>query len=324
MRVAKTRIIPLLVRRDACAPLHYLRLRAIALALRVKVASQHLIDVASTPPHEEGNSCRACSAFARKGIICFIALILCSAAAFAQDPPAGVLADIGIDQKLNAQIPMDLMFRDEAGRDVRIGNYFDHKPVILSLVYYECPMLCSMTLNGLVKSLRPLSFTVGNEFEVVTVSFDPSEKPDLAAAKKSGYMKDYGRPGAGSGWHFLTGSADSIRRLTDAAGYRYKWDEYTKQWAHVSAILILTPDGRVSQYLYGIEFSAKDVRLSLVQASQNKIGTIIDRALLYCYHYNPDTGKYGLVIMNAVRLAGLATVAALALFIAINIRRETA
>jgi protein SCO1/2 len=256
-------------------------------------------------------------------IVSAIALILWGGAAFAQDPPAGVLADIGIDQKLNAPIPMDLMFRDELGRDVRIGEFFHHKPVILSLVYYECPMLCSMTLNGLVKSFRPLSFTVGNEFEVLTVSFDANEKPDLAAAKKSGYVKDYGRPGAASGWHFLTGSADSIHRLTEAVGYRYKWDEYTKQWAHVSAILVLTPDGRVSQYLYGIEFSARDVRLSLVQASQNKIGTIIDRALLYCYHYNPETGRYGLVIMNTVRLAGLATVAALALFIAVNVRRET-
>lgn len=255
---------------------------------------------------------------------CVIALILWSATAFAQDPPAGVLAEIGIDQKLNAPIPMNLLFRDESGTDVRIGEFFHGKPVILSLVYYECPMLCSMTLNGLVKSLRPLTFTIGKEFEVVTVSFDPSEKPDLAAAKKSVYVQDYGRPGAGSGWHFLTGSADSIHRLTEAVGYRYQWDEYTKQWAHVSAILVLTPEGKVSQYLYGIEFSARDVRLSLIQASQNKIGTLVDRVLLYCYHYNPETGRYGLVIMNMVRMASLATVAALALFIAISVRRETA
>lgn len=257
-------------------------------------------------------------------LISTLALIFSSATAFAQDPPAGVLAEIGIDQKLNAPIPMNLLFRDESGTDVRIGEFFHGKPVILSLVYYECPMLCSMTLNGLVKSLRPLTFTIGKEFEVVTVSFDPSEKPDLAAAKKSVYVQDYGRPGAGSGWHFLTGSADSIHRLTEAVGYRYQWDEYTKQWAHVSAILVLTPEGKVSQYLYGIEFSARDVRLSLIQASQNKIGTLVDRVLLYCYHYNPETGRYGLVIMNMVRMASLATVAALALFIAISVRRETA
>jgi len=253
-----------------------------------------------------------------------IALILSGTPAFAQDPPTGVLGEIGIDQKLNSPIPMNLLFRDESGAPVRIGEFFHGKPVLLSLVYYECPMLCSMTLNGLVKSLRPLTFTPGNEFEVVTVSFDPNEKPDLAAAKKSVYVQDYGRPGAQAGWHFLTGSADSIHRLTDAVGYRYQWDQYTKQWAHVSAILVLTPDGRVSQYLYGIEFSARDVRLSLIQASQNKIGTLVDRVLLYCYHYNPETGRYGLVIMNVVRMASLATLAALALFIAVSVRRETA
>ena len=256
-------------------------------------------------------------------LISTLILIFSTAPAFAQDPPAGVLAQIGIDQKLNAPIPMNLLFRDESGADVRIGEFFHGKPVILSLVYYECPMLCSMTLNGLVKSLRPLAFTVGNEFEVLTVSFDPHERPELAAAKKSGYLQDYGRPRADSGWHFLTGSADSIHGLTDAVGYRYQWDEYTKQWAHVSAILVLTPEGRVSQYLYGIEFSARDVRLSLVQASQNKIGTLVDRVLLYCYHYNPETGRYGLVIMSMVRMASLATLAALVLFVAISVRRET-
>jgi len=257
-------------------------------------------------------------------LISTLILIFSTAPAFAQDPPAGVLAQIGIDQKLNAPIPMNLSFRDESGTDVRIGEFFHGKPVILSLVYYECPMLCSMTLNGLVKSLRPLTFTIGNEFEVVTLSFDPNEKPALAAAKKSVYVEDYGRPGARSGWHFLTGSEDSIHRLTESVGYRYQWDEYTRQWAHVSAILVLTPDGRVSQYLYGIEFSARDVRLSLIQASQNKIGTLVDRVLLYCYHYNPETGRYGLVIMNTVRMASLAAVAVLALFIVISVRRETA
>ena len=251
-------------------------------------------------------------------------LLLLGGTALAQDPPAGVLGEIGVDQKLNAPIPKDLLFKDESGRDVRIGDFFHGKPVILTLVYYECPMLCSMTLNGLVKSLRPLAFTIGDEFEVVTVSFDPNEKPELATAKKDVYVNDYGRASAASGWHFLTGTADSIHRLTDAVGYRYKRDEYTKQWAHVSAILILTPDGRVSQYLYGIEFSGRDLRLSLVQASQNKIGTLVDRVLLYCYHYYPETGRYGLAIMNTVRLASLATVAALVLFIMISRRRETA
>jgi protein SCO1/2 len=240
----------------------------------------------------------------------------------AQDPPAGILNEIGVDQKLNAPVPLQLTFKDESGNDVKLAELLRGKPVILSLVYYECPMLCSMTLNGLVKSLRPLAFNVGEDFEVVTISFDPSEKPDLAAAKKNVYIKDYGRAGAEKGWHFLTGSSDSIEALTQAVGYRYKWDAATKQWAHVSAIVILTPDGRVSQYLYGIEFSSRDLRLSLVQASQNKIGTLVDRILLYCYHYNPETGKYGIVIMNTVRLASVATVLALAAFIVISRRRE--
>ena len=240
----------------------------------------------------------------------------------AQDPPAGVLTQIGVDQKLNAAVPQDLRFKDELGRDVQLRDLFKGKPLILSLVYYECPMLCSMTLNGLVRSMRPLAFDIGDEFEVITISFDPNETPGLAAAKKDVYVNDYGRAGAASGWHFLTGSADSIARLTEAVGYRYQWDQYTKQWAHVSAMMVLTPDGRVSQYLYGIEFSSRDLRLSLVQASQNKIGTLVDRILLYCYQYNPHTGRYGVVIMNTVRLASVATVLALAAFIILNRRRE--
>jgi len=239
-----------------------------------------------------------------------------------QDPPAGILTEMGVDQKLDSQLPMDAVLRDEEGRAVPLKEYFQGTPVILSFVYFECPMLCTMTLNGLVHSLKPLSFNVGKEFEVISISIDPSETPSLAAQKKQSYIKEYGRSGASLGWHFLTGDQESIRRITDAAGYRYKWDEHTKQWAHVSAIVIATPDGRVSQYLHGIEFASRDVRLSLVKASEYKIGTIVDRALLYCYHYDPTTGKYGFVIMNTVRLAGLATVFALAAFIVVSVRRE--
>jgi protein SCO1/2 len=249
-------------------------------------------------------------------------LLFMTPLAQAQDPPAGVLTAIGIEQKLNAALPLDLHFFDESGRDVTLKELFRGKPVVLSLVYYECPMLCSMTLNGLVKSMRPLPMSIGDEFDVVTISFDPAEKPPLAAAKKDVYVGDYGREGAAAGWHFLTASADSIRRLTDAAGYRYQWDEYTKQWAHASAIVIVTADGRISQYLYGIEFSPRDLRLSLVQASENRIGSIVDRVLLYCYRYDPVTGRYGLVIMNTVRIASLCTVLALAAFILISRRRE--
>src|SRR5690242_13053096 len=180
----------------------------------------------------------------------FVLLFFISTALMAQDPPAGILTEIGVDQKLNASLPLDLPFKDETGKDVILRDFFRERPVVLSLVYYECPMLCSMTLNGLVKAMRPLAFSVGQDFDVVTVSFDPNEKPLLAAAKKDVYVKDYSRPSAAAGWHFLTGSSQSIRQLTDAAGYRFKWDEYTKQWAHTSAIIVLTPDGRVSQYLF--------------------------------------------------------------------------
>jgi protein SCO1/2 len=249
----------------------------------------------------------------RSGVL--IAILLSCAVASAQNPPAGILTEIGVDQRLNEEIPADLIFRDESGKEVRIGDYFRGKPVVLSLVYYECPMLCSMTLNGLVKSFRPLSFDVGKDFDVLTVSFDPRDTPEGAQAKKQAYLRDYGRAGAGEGWHFLTGTPESIQRLTEAAGYRYKWDSYTNQWAHVSAIMVLTPERRFSQYLYGIEFSARDLRLSLVEASQNRIGSIVDRVLLFCYHYDPVTGRYGLVIMNVLRLAAGATVLALAGFI---------
>jgi protein SCO1/2 len=252
-----------------------------------------------------------------------LGFLFATSEALAQEPAAGILGEIGVDQKLNAPVPLNLPFKDESGKDVHLGDYFHGKPVVLSLVYLECPMLCSMTLNGLVKSMRPLTFNIGDDFEVLTISFDPKEKPDLASAKKDVYVKDYGRARAAAGWHFLTGSEDSIRRLTDAVGYRYKWDDATRQWAHVSAIAVLTPEGRISQYLYGIEFSSRDLRLSLIQASQNKIGTLVDRILLYCYHYNPETGKYGFVVMTVVRLASIATVFGLAAFILLN-RRRTA
>ena len=247
-------------------------------------------------------------------------LLLFGAAAMAQDPPMGVLADIGIDQKLGAQVPMDLIFKDSAGMDLRLGSLFRGKPAVLSLVYYECPMLCSLTLNGVVKGLRPLKFSVGTEFDIITISFDPKETADLAASRKSHYVAEYGRPDAASGWHFLTGSSESIKNLTEAVGYRFVRDVHTQQWAHASAILVLTPEGRISQVLYGIEFSARDLRLSLIEASRYRIGTLVDRILLYCYHYDPETGKYGFVIMNILRAACFGTVLAVAAFVVLNRR----
>lgn len=233
-----------------------------------------------------------------------------------------LLQDVGIDQKLNGQLPLDLTFRDETGRPVQLREYFGKKAVLLSLVYYECPMLCTMILNGLVTSLRAVPLTVGNQFEVVTVSIDPREKPELAAGKKEIYLRRYDRAGAAKGWHFLTGEEANIRQLAKAAGFRYAWDPLTKQYAHGSAVMIATPQGRLSRYFYGIEYSARDIRLGLVEASANKIGSLADQVLLFCYHYDPATGKYGLVIMNLVRAAGLATVLALGCFMFVMFRRD--
>lgn len=232
------------------------------------------------------------------------------------------LRRVGIDQRLNNQVPLDLIFTDEGGQKVRLGQYFGQKPVILALVYYDCPMLCTQVLTGLTGSLKALTFNVGREFEVVTVSFDPREGPELARQKKDNYMVRYGREGAAAGWHFLTGDESSIKALTEAVGFHFAWDEETRQFAHASGIMILTPEGRLSRYFYGIEYAPKDVRLGLVEASNNKIGSPVDQILLYCFHYDPQTGKYGFAIMNAIRVLGFATFFGLALLIYVMKRRE--
>ena len=216
---------------------------------------------------------------------------------------------VGIEQHLNAEVPGDLEFRDDLGSTVKLGDYFGKgRPVILNLGYYQCPMLCGEVLQGLTGSLKALAFDVGKDFDVVTVSFDPHETVDMAAAKKRDIMKRYGRPGADMGWHFLTGPAESINALTKAVGFQYKWDQKTAQYAHATTIVVLTPDRRVARYFYGIEFSPKDLRLGLVQASHNQIGSITDQVLLYCYHYDPRTGKYGAIISRIMSIAGAVTV----------------
>ena len=223
-----------------------------------------------------------------------------------------ILKQVEIEQRLGEQVPLDAVFRDEAGREVRLGEYFrEGKPVILTLVYYECPMLCNQVLNGLTGALEALKFTPGREFNVLTVSFDARETPELAARKRETYLKRYGRAGADEGWHFLTGDTPSIERLAQAVGFKFVWDERSKQFAHASAIMVATPEGRLSHYFYGIEYGPKDLRLSLVEASAGKIGSPVDKLILYCYHYDPTTGKYGPVVMNIVRLAGVATVVAI-------------
>ncbi len=221
-------------------------------------------------------------------------------------PP--LLQNVGIAQHLDAQIPADLTFVDDSGKPVKLGGYFGRKPLILNLVYFNCTMLCGQELAGLASAMRLIKFDVGNEFDVITVSFDPRETPAMAAAKKNDYVARYGRANAASGWHFLTGQAPAIDALTKAVGFQYQYDSRTNQYAHATAIVVLTPQGRISRYLYGVDFPPKDLRLALVEASQEKIGNPVDAVLLYCYHYNPQTGKYGAVISNILRLAGAVTI----------------
>jgi len=240
----------------------------------------------------------------------------------AQDSKPPMLSGIGIDQRLNEQVPLDLTFRDEAGRPVRLGNYFGGKPVILTLNYYECPMLCSLILEGLVSSLRVLSFDIGDQFTVVTVSFDPGETPTLAAATKAKYVQRYARPRAAEGWHFLTGQDAAITSLAKAVGFRYAYEEQQDEYAHASGIVVLTPQGKIARYFYGIEYAPRDLRLGLVEAAANKIGSLADQILLFCYHYDPTTGKYSAAVLNAVRAGGVATLLALGTFLTVMWRRE--
>ena len=234
------------------------------------------------------------------------------------------LREIGFDQKLNQPVPLDTEFVDESGRQVRLGDYFGSKPVVLAFVYYDCPMLCTQVLSAMTSSLNLLSLDAGKDFEVVAVSFDPRETPTQAAARKTTALERYDRPGAADGWHFLTGTQTAIERLTKAAGFRYVWDEQTQQFAHPTGIIVLTPDGRLARYLFGIDYGPRDLRLALVEASEGTIGTAVDSLVLFCYHYDPMTGRYGLVIMRTLRIAGAATVIAIAAFIGIMIRRERA
>ena len=233
-----------------------------------------------------------------------------------------ILREVGIDQKLGDRVPFDLVFVDESGRDVRLGDLFRDRPVVLALVYYECPMLCTQVLSGLDGSLTALSFSAGKEFDLLVVSFDPGETPAIAADRRKNFINRYRRVGSEGGIRFLTGRQESIAKLADAVGFRYAYDEAIDQFAHPAAITLLTGDGRVSRYLYGIEFAPKDLRLGLVEASEGRVGTAVDTLLLYCYHYDPESGKYGMAIMNLIRLAGVLTVVGLGTFIVVSLRRE--
>ena len=232
------------------------------------------------------------------------------------------LQSIGFDQNIDQRVPLDTVFRDESGAAVRLGDYFGRRPVVLVFAYFDCPMLCTQVINGLSSALGVLSLVPGKDFEIVTVSFNPADTPASAAAKKAIYIERYKQPAAAASWHFLTGDPASIERLTHAAGFRYAWDADTRQFAHPSGIIVLTPDGRLARYLFGIEYGPRDLRFAIVEASSGRVGTPVDALLLYCYHYDPMTGRYGLVIMRVIRLAGATTVLALVAFILVMIRRE--
>jgi protein SCO1 len=244
--------------------------------------------------------------------------------------PNKVLDTVGVDQLLDAQVPGDLTFKDETGKTVRLQDYYGKRPILISLVYYECPGLCTMTLNGVARSLRMLAFTPSKEFEVLTISFDPRETPELAARKKKTYLKEYLQPGlvnhnaadAEGGWHFLTSDEANIAALTKAVGFRYAYDEKTKQYAHASAIMLLTPQGKVSRYFYGLEYSTKDIRLGIIEAAENRIGTLSDAIQLMCYAYDPSSAKYSLAILKVMRIGAVLTVLSLGTFMFVMFRRE--
>ncbi|HET9550343.1 MAG TPA: SCO family protein [Candidatus Binatia bacterium] len=256
------------------------------------------------------------------GLVIALVLALVSMARAHDNTRPAALREVAFDQKLAEQVPLDLSFRDERGNEVRLSDYFGRKPVILNFVYYKCRDLCPLLLDGLVRSLRALSFDIGNQFAVLTVSFDPHDSAALADAKNKEFLSRYARPGAADGWHFLTGTEDSIQKLASAVGFHYNYDAQTGEFAHATGIVLLTPAGKVSRYYYGIDFSPRDLRLGLIEAAEARIGTPIDQLLLFCFHYDPVTGKYGLLITNVIRLAGGLTVLLVAGFVIAMLRRE--
>jgi len=286
------------------------------------------VERSSTPAANKRNRCRVLFALvALLTITCTQALSQAMSKGI-MSPPASVrppyLQNVGIEQHLDGQVPPDLAFTDDTGHPVTLGDYFGKKPLILNLVYYNCTMLCGEALAGLSGSMKMVKFDVGDQFDVITVSFNPNETPAIAAAKKQEYLKRYGRPNAASGWHFLTGSAESINALTKAVGFQYQYDPKINQYAHATAIMVLTPQGRISRYFYGVDYPPKDLRMGLVEASQGKIGNAVDQVLLYCYHYDPATGKYGAIVNNILRLGAGITIVLLGALLLILFRLDRA
>lgn len=239
-----------------------------------------------------------------------------------EPPPPEVLKRTGFDQNLGAQLPLDKLVRNEEGQLVPLGTYFTDRPVVFSLVYYNCPMLCNLVLNGMMDTLREVAFVPGRDYEIVTLSFNHEETHLLAAEKKANYIADFKREGAEAGWHFLTADEESVAAIAGTAGFKFAWDEKAQEYAHGSGIMVATPDGRLSHYFYGVMFSPRDVRLALVDSSDGKIGNPVDQLMLFCYHYNPVMGGYNAAIMNLVRAGCFATIGALGLFLMVSWRKE--
>lgn len=241
------------------------------------------------------------------------------------EPPAPtVLKRAGFDQNLGAQVPMDLTFRDEQGKAVRLSDVAAGRPVILNLAYFSCPMLCTEVVNGMLEAIQQVPFAIGKDYTILTISFDPKEKQELAAAKKANYLKALGRPEAAAGWHFLTGDQPEIEKLTSTVGFTYAWDPLSKQYAHASGLVVLTPEGKVSHYFYGVRYDAKDLRLGLADASNGRIGSPVDKLLLFCFHYDAKAGAYSVAVMNIVRAGGVLTLVALGLIMVPALRRSSA
>ena len=272
---------------------------------------------ASSGPHEGGLPAWACALF-----VAIFSLPATFAQTLDRPPTPKVLEGIGIEQRLNAPIPLNTQFTDESGHQVRLGDYFGRRPVMLALVYYRCTMLCSYILSGMVSGLRPLSLRPGRDFDVVAISIDPAENSQLAAAKRASYVHSYSSTAGPEGWHFLTGGEKDIRAVADAVGFHYRYDPKTQVFLHASGIMVLTPDGHVSRYLYGVEFTPKDLKLGLMEASGNRIGSAADQILLLCYHYDPSTGKYGAAVMNLLRAAAALMLGTLIVSLALLFRKD--
>ncbi len=255
-------------------------------------------------------------------LLCVVLVAGAARPALAEPPKPAILDQVGVDQKLGVQVPLDLVLRDESWRSVKLGDLFEGKPVILTLNYYNCKNICSTELDDLIGKLGDVAFEVGKQYTIVSVSINPRETPQIASLTKKSFVKRYARPGVDQAWHFMTADEAAIQTLTETVGFRYAYNADLDEYAHPAAIMVLTPEGKVAQYLYSPVYSATDLRLALVESSQNKIGTVVDKVLLYCYRYDPTAGKYSAAILNIIRLGGVVTMLALGVFLFVSLRHD--